>query len=87
MSAYVGIRWESGELEVGFRAASRAEYLTHLSTVASVADQMWPENAPDLARDPAEPPTEGDFPEPPPNSYVEDALKREKLWRERQGLV
>lgn len=101
MSGFVGVRIENGEFEVGFRAATRREYEDHQRVVAAAADLFWPpERAePDLARDPADPPQEGDFPDPAtPEAIDRWALKhaaeievRKRAerwdWRERQGLL
>lgn len=90
---FVGVRIENGEFEVGFRAATRRDYEEHLRLVAAAADLHWPPGAaePDLSRDPAEPPQEGDFaPAPASDDSMETRVRKRderKRWLERQGLA
>lgn len=93
---FVGVRIENGELEVGLKAATRREYEENQRLVAAAADLFWPVKtaAPDLSRDPAEPPQEGDFaPAPTSGDFSEPMETRIRKWNERwewlrkQGLA
>lgn len=93
---FVGVRIENGELEVGFKVATRRECEENQRLVAAAVDLLWPAEIaePDLSRDPAEPPQEGDFARTPTTrdfgEPMETWIKRwdeGREWLRRQGLA
>ena len=70
----VDIRCEGDEFRVSLRAMNRHEYEEALVRIDAVADMIWPSGraAPDLSRDPVEPPQDGE--------------KLRQQFLERQGL-
>lgn len=81
MKGFIGVRIENGELEVGFKAATRAEYQRCLRMVETMANGFWPPESMDLSRDPAEPPRSGDFAdeEPPAREQPADPRSHDEI--------